>query len=138
MRPILQKMGKSEFRVEKPCILKRIKRGRRRAFATPSTRAEHELARVLTLGHSVLSQLRMAAVAERRVLRMLAQADRHFLLFLNDKLLRSEGRSFVRPVTHGLIAGEPAGAPPVLAGFDIHDLRIEGGRFRLVHDETYA
>ena len=58
----------------------------------------------------------MAAVAEGRVLGLLAVAEPDFLRFRQRELLRAEARAFVAAVAARLMAAQAAGAPPVVSG----------------------
>ena len=57
----------------------------------------------------------MAAVAEGRVLGLLAVAEPDLLRFGQRELLRAEARAFVAAVAARLMAAQAAGAPPVVS-----------------------
>ena len=59
----------------------------------------------------------MRAIAEGCVCRVLTVAKPHLFLFCEGELLRREACAFVGTIAHWLVAGEPAGAPPVVARF---------------------
>jgi len=67
--------------------------------------------------HNQSRQLRVASVAERRVLRMLAAAPRHGFGLLDFRFQRREAGAFVRAVAKRLASGFAARAPEISAGF---------------------
>ena len=74
------------------------------------------------------------AAAEMEAAEATGQGNgRDRLLFLDHELLRTELGARVGAVADRLVSGEPAGAPPVFARFDFHDLGGESGGLGLVH-----
>ena len=63
----------------------------------------------------------MAAVAERRVLRVFATAPRHGFGLGDFRFQRREARALVRAVAKRLALGPAARAPEVSAGFNFLD-----------------
>lgn len=74
----------------------------------------------------------MTAIAEGRVLAVLAVAEPDFLLFCQGEFLGTKACAFVIPVAHGLVAAQSAGAPPMVSGFKFKSDRFGFKDFRKV------
>ena len=74
----------------------------------------------------------MTAIAEGRVLAVLAVAEPDFLLFCQSEFLGAEACAFVIPITHGLVTAQSTGAPPVISGFEFKSDRFSFKDFRKV------
>lgn len=66
----------------------------------------------------------MAAIAEGRIFRRLAEAEIQRLLFRHFKLQGLQAGAFVRAIAKGLVRAATTGAPPMGASFDFKSERF--------------